>query len=97
MVVTTMGVAAPGHLLLLFSGQLSPQVNVTAPEFFPIFREEDSISIRKVPIYDRYSNILEGADNGKLYVIKSIFSIDCGGLGTLFLSHHFLRVKRFLI
>ena len=60
-----MGVAAPGHLLLLFSGQLSPQVNVTAPEFFPIFREEDSISIRKVPIYDRYSNILEGADNGK--------------------------------
>ena len=52
MVVTTMGVAAPGHLLLFFSGQLSPQVNVTAPESFPIFRE-DSISIRKVPIYDR--------------------------------------------
>jgi len=65
-----MGVAAPGHLLLLFSGQLSPQVNVTAPEFFPIFREEDSISIRKVPIYDRYSNILEGADNGKLSMFR---------------------------
>ena len=36
------------------------------PGKFPIFRE-DSISICKVPIYDRYSNILEGADNGKLY------------------------------
>jgi len=35
-------------------------------------------------------------DNGKLYVINTVFSIDCGGLGTPFLSHHFLAVKRFL-
>jgi hypothetical protein len=34
---------------------------------------------------------------GKLYVIKPIFSIDCGGLGVTFLSHYFLRVKRFLL
>jgi len=62
------------------------------PGKLPIFRE-DSISICKVLIYDRYSNIPEGAYSGKLYVIKPIFSIDCGGLGTPFLSHHFLRVK----
>jgi hypothetical protein len=35
-------------------------------------------------------------DSGKLYVIDPIFSIDCGGLGTPFFSHHFLVVKRFL-
>ena len=34
---------------------------------------------------------------GKLYVIKSVFSIDCGGLGVTFLSHHFIPVKRFLM
>ena len=33
---------------------------------------------------------------GKLYVIKPVFSIDCGGLGVTFLSHYFLSVKRFL-
>ena len=36
-------------------------------------------------------------DSGKLYVIKSVFSIDCGGLGTTFLSHLFFHVKRFWI
>ena len=35
-------------------------------------------------------------DSGKLYVIKSVFSIDCGWLGAPFLSHHCLRVKQFL-
>jgi hypothetical protein len=42
------------------------------------------------------SESLRGMDNGKLYVIKSVFSIDCGGLGATFLSYHFLAVKRFL-
>jgi hypothetical protein len=35
-------------------------------------------------------------DNGKLYVIDPVFSIDCGGLSVTFFSHHFLTVKRFL-
>ena len=75
---------------------LHPPGQCDLPGKFPIFRE-DSISICKVPICDRYSNILEGADNGKLYVIKPVFSIDCGGLGTTFLSHLFFHVKRFWI
>jgi hypothetical protein len=40
---------------------------------------------------------LECGDNGKLYVIKPIFSIDCGWLGAPFLSHHFFNVKGFLM
>ena len=36
-------------------------------------------------------------DHGKLYVIEAVFSINCGGLGTPFFSHHFLVVKRFLL
>ena len=47
------------------STQPSPQVNMTAPESFPIFGM-DSIHIRKVPIYDRYRKISGRADNGKL-------------------------------
>ena len=39
----------------------------------------------------------EADDHGKLYVIKPVFSIDCGGLDTPFLSYHFLTVKRFLM
>ena len=35
--------------------------------------------------------------NGKLYGAKPIFSIDCGGLGTPFLSYHFLNVQRFVM
>ena len=35
-------------------------------------------------------------ENGKLYVIDTVFSIDYSWLGTTFLSHHFLTVKRFL-
>jgi hypothetical protein len=35
-------------------------------------------------------------DHSKLYVIDPVFSLDCGGLGATFLSHHFLVVKRFL-
>ena len=34
---------------------------------------------------------------GKLYVIDPVISIDCGGLGATFLSHHFLVVKGFLM
>jgi hypothetical protein len=30
---------------------------------------------------------------GKLYVIKTVFSIDCGGLGATFLSHSHFDVK----
>jgi hypothetical protein len=37
------------------------------------------------------------AARGKLYVIDPVFSIDCGGLGATFLSHHFLVVKGFLM
>jgi hypothetical protein len=36
----------------------------------------------------------QGADIGQLYVIKPVFSIDCGGLGTPFLTHFLLDVKR---
>ena len=54
-----------------------------------------------VPDNDMKAGIFPGeviiVDHGKLYVIKSVFSIDCGWLDTPFLSHHFLRVKRFLI
>ena len=40
---------------------------MTAPENFRFSeRITNSISIRKVPIYDRYSHILEGAYSGKL-------------------------------
>jgi hypothetical protein len=31
---------------------------------------------------------------GKLYVIDPVFSIDCGGLGTPFLTHLLIYVKR---
>ena len=34
---------------------------------------------------------------GKLYVIEPVFSIDCGGLGTPFLTHLLLDVKRSLM
>jgi hypothetical protein len=34
---------------------------------------------------------------GKLYVIDPDFSIDCVGLGALFLSHSFFAVKRFFL
>jgi hypothetical protein len=54
-----------------------------------------------VPDNEMQAGIFPGkviiVDSGKLYVIDPIFSIDCGGLGALFLSHHFLRVKWFLI
>jgi hypothetical protein len=33
---------------------------------------------------------------GKLYVTDPVFSIDCGGLGTPFLTHLLLYVKRSL-
>ena len=35
-------------------------------------------------------------DTGQLYGIDPGFSIDCGGLGTPFLSPPFLAVKQFL-
>ena len=38
-----------------------------------------------------------GVDIGQLYVIDPVFSIDYGWLDTIFLSHHFLVVKQFLI
>ena len=34
---------------------------------------------------------------GKLYVIEPVFSIDCGGLGALFLTHFLQYVKRSLM
>jgi hypothetical protein len=34
--------------------------------------------------------------SGKLYVTDPVFSIDCGGLGTPFLTHLLLYVKRSL-
>ena len=40
---------------------------------------------------------LRVVDIGQLYVIDPVFSIDYGWLGTIFLSHHFLVVKQFLI
>ena len=44
------------------------------------------------------SVILEGLvitfQFGKLYVIDPVFSIDCGGLGTPFLTHLLIYVKR---
>ena len=49
----------------------------------------------RVPIYERYGKISGRAYSGKLYVIKSVFSIDCGWLGTTFLSHHFLLSSGF--
>ena len=53
-----------------------------------------------VPDNDMKGGIFPGdviiVDHGKLYVIDSVFSIDCGGLVATFLSHHFLVVKRFL-
>ena len=45
----------------------------------------------------KYSYSLRRVGFGKLYVIKPVFSIDCGGLDTPFLSYHFLTVKRFLM
>jgi hypothetical protein len=47
-----------------------------------------------------FSAILQGevitASFGKLYVTDPVFSIDCGGLGTPFLTHLLLYVKRSL-
>jgi hypothetical protein len=44
------------------------------------------------------SAIFEGEvitiSSGKLYVIDPVFSIDCGWLGTPFLTHLLLYVKR---
>ncbi len=39
----------------------------------------------------------ESVDNGRLYVADPVFSIDCGGLDTTFLSHLLLNVKRFVM
>jgi hypothetical protein len=50
----------------------------------------------KVLIWRSYLEKMERADNGKLYVTDPVFSIDCGGLGTPFLTHLLLYVKRSL-
>jgi hypothetical protein len=46
-------------------------------------------------IINNPNNRSVGVEIGQLYVIKPVFSIDCGGLGALFLSHYFVAVKGF--
>jgi hypothetical protein len=44
-------------------------------------------------IVKNYHAVINCFDNGKLYGIDPIFSIDCGGLGTAFpLRHHYRGV-----
>ena len=83
-----------GGLGAQFRVPVSPAGEVLSPTpeiFLPTDVGEDNKKI---------SGIFPGevimVDNGKLYVINTVFSIDCSYLGTTFLSHHFLTVKRFL-
>jgi hypothetical protein len=48
-------------------------------------------------LFDLYQKKLWCFAIGKLYVIDPVFSINCGGLGAIFLSHHLFFVKRFLV
>jgi hypothetical protein len=63
--------------------------------FGAIFGDESSIEACAADLADYFHEQVEYF--GKLYVIDPIFSIDYSWLGTTFLSHHFLTVKRFLI
>jgi len=77
---------------------LTPAASGAGNHPFPDHRHLKSSSPqRRVQDNETKAGIFPGkviiVESGKLYVIKPIFSIDCGGLGTPFLSHHFLRVK----
>ena len=69
----------------------------------PVSPAGDVLSSPQMPVPDNETKagIFPGkviiVDHGKLYVINTVFSIDCSCLGTTFLSHSLFHVKRFLI